>query len=164
MRLEKCYFCSSTVHPGHGIHFVRNDCKVFKFCRGKCHKAFKKRKNPRKSRWTKAYRKATGKDLAVDPSFEFEKKRNIPVKYSRELWNNTLVAMKRVEEIKLKRQGQHIINRLKEGKKLRKEADIREVDKHIHLIRAPGAKAPVLEKKMVEVIMADDDDEDMEGN
>ena len=63
--------------------------QIFKFCRSKCHKNFKKKKNPRKAKWTKAFRKSAGKELAVDPSFEFEKRRNAPVKYNRELWQQT---------------------------------------------------------------------------
>jgi large subunit ribosomal protein L24e len=137
MRLEKCFFCSSTVWPGHGVTFVRNDCRIFKFCRSKCHRAFKKKRNPRKCRWTKSYRKANGKELAQDSVFEFEQRRHEPVKYSRELWQNTIKAIERIDEIKQRRQAQFIMNRLQKGTENRKEADLKEVKDFMHLIKAP---------------------------
>ncbi|EGI63634.1 PREDICTED: probable ribosome biogenesis protein RLP24 [Acromyrmex echinatior] len=139
MRIETCYFCSSRIFPGHGIQFVRNDCKIFKFCRSKCHAAFKKKKNPRKVKWTKAFRKTVGKDLAVDPSFEFEKRRNVPIKYNRELWSKTIEAMKKVEIIRQRRQNLHIMQRLRKGKELEQERDIKEVQRDLSLIRSPAA-------------------------
>jgi len=134
-----CYFCGSSVYMGKGVRFVRNDCKVFNFCRSKCHKNFKKKKNPRKAKWTKAFRKSAGKELAVDPSFEFEKRRNVPVKYDRELWQTTVNAMQRVEEIKNKRQAHHIFQRMKAAKKIQKAKDIREVERDLALIKSPAA-------------------------
>ncbi|XP_078494880.1 putative ribosome biogenesis protein RLP24 [Ciona intestinalis] len=139
MRIETCSFCSSPVYPGHGTCFVRNDCKIFQFCRSKCHKAFKKKRNPRKVKWTKAYRRTRGKDLTNDASLEFEKKRNCPIKYDRQVWEKTVKAIQRIDEIKTKRHNQFIMNRLKVGKKVEKEADIREVKKNINLIKSPAA-------------------------
>jgi len=139
MRIETCYFCSSRIYPGHGIQFVRNDCKIFKFCRSKCHAAFKKKKNPRKVKWTKAYRKTVGKELAIDPSFEFEKRRNVPLKYDRQTWNRAVEAMKKVEKIKQKRQNAYIMQRLRKGRELEDERDIKEVQRDLSLIRSPAA-------------------------
>ncbi|KAI6160027.1 ribosomal protein L24e-domain-containing protein [Pisolithus thermaeus] len=87
MRIEKCYFCSTSVYPGHGTAFVRNDAKVFRFCTSKCHKNFKMKRNPRK-----------------DSTIDFEKRRNVPVRYDRELVQTTIKAMKRIEDIKKRRE------------------------------------------------------------
>ncbi|CAM9467293.1 unnamed protein product, partial [Heterosigma akashiwo] len=111
MRIVKCYFCSGPIYPGHGMTFVRNDSKVFNFCRSKCHKNFKRKRNPRKVKWTKAYRKTAGKEMAVDTTFDFEKRRNRPVKYDRDLIGQTVKAMEKVKQIQTKREEQFYRNR-----------------------------------------------------
>jgi len=122
MRIDKCYFCSKSVYPGHGSQFVRNDAKVFRFCTSKCHKNFKMKRNPRKVRWTKAFRKAAGKEMTIDSTFEFEKRRNIPVRYDRELLQTTMKVMKRVAEIKAKREARFYKNRIAIGKEKNRKA------------------------------------------
>jgi len=75
----------------------------------------------------------------VDPSFEFEKHRDIPVKYNRELWEKSVEAMKRVQELRSKREGKFVMDRLKKGLEVERQMDIHEVKKHMHVIRSPAA-------------------------
>lgn len=140
MRLEKCWFCSSTIYPGHGIQFVRNDAKIFKFCRSKCHKNFKMKRNPRKVKWTKAYRRLHGKDMTQDSTFEFERKRNRPERYDRNLTETTLKAIKTIDKVRTTRAGNHIKKRLKPNKRRVAEKERAELEQGISLVKAPGVQ------------------------
>jgi len=141
VRLEKCWFCSSTVYPGHGITFVRNDATIFRFCRSKCHKNFKMKRNPRKLKWTKAYRKLAGKELAEDATFEMERRRNRPEKYNRELVAKTVKAIQKVKEVRKARQDRFYEKRMVGAREEQRAADRRQLEQEIHLVKAPGALA-----------------------
>ncbi len=150
MRIEKCYFCSSPIYPGHGIVFVRNDSKQFKFCRSKCHRNFNKKRNPRKVAWTKAYRRTRGKEMAVDSTFEFEKRRNRPVKYDRDLMGKTIFAMQRVQEIKSAREARFHANRMKDAKVEKKQQARVEIEKSIELLAPAVAKREEVMRTVVD--------------
>lgn len=114
--------------------FVRNDSKIFRFCRPKCRKAFEQKRNPRKVRWTKAYRKAAGKEMKVDATFEFEKRRNRPVKYDRDLMGTTINAMKRITEIQSAREKRFYQTRMLASKMKEKQLIKAEIEQHSHLV------------------------------
>ena len=140
MRIEKCYFCSSPCYPGHGIQFIRNDSKSFRFCRSKCHRNFNKKRNPRKVAWTKAYRKTRGKELSIDTTFEFEKRRNRPIKYDRNLMGKTIQAMQRVQGIKDRREERYHANRMYDAKAEKLSQARVEIEKHTELLAPAVAK------------------------
>jgi len=143
MRIEKCYFCSGPIYPGHGTVFVRNDAKMFRFCRSKCHRNFKAKKNPRKVKWTKAYRKTHGKELTLDPVLDFEKQRNEAVRYNRNVWVDTIQAMEKIDEIKSKREERFYDERMKKAQHTRNDQIKSNLIKHQTLIADPHIRERV---------------------
>ncbi|SCV67369.1 BQ2448_6015 [Microbotryum intermedium] len=134
MKIEPCYVCSSPCYPGHGTMFVRNDSKCFRFCRSKCHKNFKMKRNPRKLKWTKAFRKAAGKEMTVDSTLEFEKRRHVPIKYDRDLVKATIAGMKRIQQVKERREKAFYRARMLAAQPAVLASDSLEVTRSSHLL------------------------------
>lgn len=78
--------------------------------------------------------------MAVDTTFEFEKRRNRPVKYDRDLMGKTIVAMQRVQEIKSKREERFHANRMRDAKKEKKQQARVEIEKSVELLAPAVAK------------------------
>lgn len=84
--------------------------------------------------------------MTIDSTLEFEKRRNVPVRYDREMMQQTVKAMKRVQEVKRKREHVFYRKRLEKAKQAEKEATIKEVQKDIQLIKVPSLKKKAAEK------------------
>eukprot|EP00600_Ochromonadales_sp_CCMP1393_P008747 CAMPEP_0174970876 /NCGR_PEP_ID=MMETSP0004_2-20121128/9666_1 /TAXON_ID=420556 /ORGANISM="Ochromonas sp., Strain CCMP1393" /LENGTH=117 /DNA_ID=CAMNT_0016220735 /DNA_START=189 /DNA_END=542 /DNA_ORIENTATION=- len=89
-------------------------------------------------KWTKAFRKNAGKEMTVDTTFEFEKRRNRPVKYNRETMEHTLRAMKKVSEVQSKRQDMFYKMRMRAHQVKQREVIKAEIKKGIEIL-APAA-------------------------
>lgn len=92
------------------------------------------KRNPRKLKWTKAFRKAAGKEMTVDSTLQFAARRNVPVRYSRDLVQQTLKAMDRVSEIRAKRERVFAKRRLAGKRAAELARDRRLVQSHAHLL------------------------------
>jgi large subunit ribosomal protein L24e len=113
---------------------MRNDGRSFRFCRSKCHKNFKMKRNPRKLKWTKAFRKAAGKEMTVDSTLAFGARRNVPVRYDRELVAKTLRAMERINEVRTRRERAFYKRRMAGNKGRQLAAARRLVAENEHLL------------------------------
>lgn len=93
------------------------------------------KRNPRKLAWTKAFRSAHGKEMPIDGTLaNFAQRRNIPVRYNRDLVQKTLQAMSRVQEIRDRRERQFYKDRMKGNKARQLEADRKLVAENQHLL------------------------------
>jgi len=103
MKIRTCYFCGSSIYPGHGLMFIRNDATEYPLCSSKCRTHFQKRHSPSKSKWTKASRIMRGKEL-VDRKLEsLRARKDVPIKYDRNLMIQTVQAIPRINNIELRR-------------------------------------------------------------
>ncbi|EQL01504.1 ribosome biogenesis protein RLP24 [Ophiocordyceps sinensis CO18] len=92
------------------------------------------KRNPRKLKWTKAYRRNAGKEMVVDSILLFGARCNEPIRYNRELVQKTLAAMQRISEIRCRRERVFYKRRMA-GKRERELALARElVAKNKHLL------------------------------
>ena len=72
--------------------------------------------------------------MAVDSTFDFEKRRNRPVKYDRDLMGKTILAIKRVEQIQQTRDVRFFENRMQDSKAEKKKQARVEIEKSIELL------------------------------
>ena len=59
--------------------------------------------------------------MTVDSTYEFEKRRNRPIRYNRDTMSQTLRAMKRVSEVKAKREDLFFRMRMRAHKGLQRD-------------------------------------------
>lgn len=150
MRIEKCWFCSCSVYPGHGSSFIRNDGKKFTFCRSKCYKLFKRKWNPRKTKWTKTYRLIKKKALTEDEIFKLEKRIDEPIIVDKEVLANTISTIPHYVEKRKEREDFYVMDRILTQREKNKENEIRVIEKHKHLLEDREEKKRIIKNAISE--------------
>ncbi len=62
VEMRTCSFCGTGMEPGPGKMFIRRDGTIYYFCSTKCEKNYRLGRVPRRLAWTRAGRKALGKE------------------------------------------------------------------------------------------------------
>lgn len=93
--------------------------------------------------------------MTVDSTLAFAARRNVPVRYNRDLVATTLKAMQRVSEIRAKRERQFYRNRMRGNRARDLEADRKLVEENQHLL-------PPDQRKVAQEMIEDMESEEMQ--
>lgn len=85
--------------------------------------------------------------MTVDPVLEFEQRRNVPTRYNRTLMVKTIQAMKKIDEIKARRQQRFFERRMAKASAKKRQDIENELAKHSDLIADDKVKAYIQKKK-----------------
>lgn len=77
--------------------------------------------------------------MTQDSTFEFERKRNRPERYDRNLVEQTLKTIKDVDKVRIAREDRHIAKRMKGKGAEQRKVDTKELEHSINLVQAPTA-------------------------
>ena len=88
--------------------------------------------------------------MAVDTTFEFEQRRNRPLKYNRDQMGQTLAAMQRVREIQGARAQRHFDQRVQDAKAEKKAYARVEIEKSIDLLAPAVASREQVMRNVVD--------------
>lgn len=94
--------------------------------------------------------------MTVDSTLAFAARRNIPVRYNRELVSTTLKAMQRVSEIRTKRERIFYKNRMAGNKERQKQVDAKLVAENAHLLPKTRASENLAEETLAEDLMQEE--------
>jgi len=94
--------------------------------------------------------------MVLDSTFEFEKRRNRPQRYDREKMAITLRAMKKVAEIREKRERAFIKKRMQVKKVHEKVANLKELKQNIELIKPAAVRMKEKIKQKDQEMLLDD--------
>lgn len=75
----------------------------------------------------------------MDRTLEFEKRRNRPQRYNRELWEKTVKAIKKVEEVKTAREKRMYQRRMMGARKQQAMEALETIKKHNTVVEGPLA-------------------------
>ncbi|KAJ8909453.1 hypothetical protein NQ315_015592 [Exocentrus adspersus] len=112
--------------------------------RSKCYKLFKRKWNPRKTKWTKTYRMLKKKSLYEDEILKLEKKIDEPLVVDKQILNQTIEVIPQYIEKRMEREDFFVMDRILTQREKEKENEIKFIEKHKHLLEDREAKKKVI--------------------